>query len=261
MKITAVITTFNRPDKLIKAVASVENQTRLPDELIIIDDNSDEETQKFCRNLTAKFPVIYFHNDKNMGACFCRNQAIERTRGDYIAFLDDDDEWLPKKLQIQYETAVNENADLIYTAVQTINNKNNAKKYFHKKTPFLPAKIAILLLNYPGSTSSLMFKSKFLRSIGGFDSKLPALQDYEISMRAIRNGAKVVGIDKVLVNYGTANKYSIVSSSKKFFEASKILLKRCPKRYLPFKFIGLFRSFLSRLKFKSFRESLFAKNQ
>ncbi|MCL1945747.1 MAG: glycosyltransferase family 2 protein [Chitinivibrionia bacterium] len=262
MKITATITTRNRVEQLKKAVKSVESQTLLPDELIIIDDNSSDGTKEYCENLqkNSKISIIYFRNEIQVGSNKCRNQAIERANGKYIAFLDDDDEWLAEKLQIQYETITKENADLVYTGVQmTDSDGKKISRHFHKKPLFLSPKIAILFINYPGTTSCLMFKSDFLKKTGGFNLNIPSLQDYEISVRAIRNNAKVAGVDKILVKYCNASNYSIISSPDKFFAASKIIIKNCPKIYLIFQIFGLTRLFLSRLKIKAFRNNLFRK--
>lgn len=241
MKITAVITTFNRLELLKKAIKSVENQTLLPDELIIVDDDSDDGTQKFCRNLSSKFPVIYFHNDKNMGACFCRNQAVERASSDYIAFLDDDDEWEADKLLKQKEFA-EKGFDLIYTAASF-----NGNIHFHGKFP-------ITLGNFAGITSTMMINLKKLRKIGGFDEKLPALQDYDLVIRLIKNSAKVKGIKISLVKYQPSGNANISGSPKNFFAASKIILSKTAFFAKPLQIIGLFRIFAQKfVKSREFR--------
>jgi len=243
MKITAVITTYNRLELLKKAIKSVENQTLLPNELVIIDDNSIDETQKFCQNLLTKFPVIYFHNNKNMGACFCRNQAIERASGDYIAFLDDDDEWEKDKLLEQKKIA-EKGFDLIYTAT-----KFNDKIHFHNPFP-------ITFGNFVGITSTMMINLKILRKIGGFDTNLPALQDYELIIRLIKNGARIKGIKIPLVKYQPSNNINISGSPQKFFVASKIILSKTAFFVKPLQFIGLFRIFAQKFaKSKEFRKT------
>ena len=255
MNITAVITTCNRLQRLKKAVASVENQTLLPDELIIIDDNSCDQTQEYCKNLQeiSKIPIIYSYNDFRAGSNVCRNQAIGRANGEYIAFLDDDDEWLPEKLQIQYETAKKDNADLVYTAV-ILSSRNNKKKYFHSSFPFAP-KLAIMLGNFVGITSAMMVKSEVLRKTKGFNVDIPSLQDYELVIRLINSNAKVKGIATPLVKYGTADDKNISVSSKGFFEASKIILRKTPIFYRPLQFLGIFRIFMQKLlKSKQFRK-------
>jgi glycosyltransferase involved in cell wall biosynthesis len=263
LKITAAITTYNRLEQLKKAIKSVENQSFLPEELIIVDDNSSNETQKFCENLTAKFPVIYFRNEKNMGAGNSRTQAIERANGDYIAFLDDDDEWETDKLLKQNEFA-EEKFDLIYTASKTFSEKNGIynfsdKIYFQKPFPF-PSKIAILFGNFAGITSTMMFNLNFLRKIGGFDGKFPALEDYELVIRAVNNGAKIKGIKFPLVKYRAANLQNVSASSNNVFVASKMILSKTSFYLKPFQFICILRIFAGEfVKSKKFRENFLKK--
>jgi glycosyltransferase involved in cell wall biosynthesis len=245
LKITAAITTFNRIEALKNAIKSVENQTFLPIELIIIDDNSNDETQKFCENLTVKFPIVYLRNEKNSGAPFCRNLAIKHASGDYIAFLDDDDEWEPDKLLKQKDFA-EKNFDLIYTAVSF-----GGKIHFHRKFP-------ITLGNFAGITSTMMINLQILRKIDGFDEKLPALQDYDLVIRLIKNGAKVKGINIPLVKYQPSKNGNISGSPKNFFAAAKIILTKTSIFYKPLQFMGLSRIFAQKIvKSKEFRRKVF----
>jgi len=249
MKITAAITTFNRSEQLKNAIKSVENQSFLPSELIIVDDNSTDETENFCKSFSSKFPVIYLRNNENKGACFCRNWAIKQASGEYIAFLDDDDEWESGKLSEQNEFA-EKKFDLIYTAA-----KFNNKIYFHKPFP-------ITLGNFVGITSTMMINLQFLRKIGGFDEKLPALQDYELVIRLINNGAKVKGIKIPLVKYYPPNNENISISAEKFFSASKIILSKTAFLAKPLQFFGLFRIFMQKfIKSKEFRANIWKKGK
>jgi glycosyltransferase involved in cell wall biosynthesis len=253
-----VITTCNRLNKLKKAVKSVENQVFLPNELIIVDDNSHDGTQEYCENLkeVSKIPIIYFRNNFRVGSNVCRNQAIERASGEYIAFLDDDDEWFPEKLRIQYETVKKENADLVYTGVK-MTDSGRKKIYFHNPFPFTP-KFAIMFGNFVGITSTMMIKSEMLKETGGFDCSIPSLQDYELIIRLINNNANVKGIKIPLVEYGSTNNKNVSVSSRNFFKASKIILKKSPIIYRPLQFIGLLRIFSQKLiKTENFRENLF----
>ena len=257
MKITAAITTRNRLEQLKKALESVENQTLLPDELIIIDDNSSDCTKEYCEKLQtiSKIPMIYFHNDIQTGSNKCRNQAIERANGEYIAFLDDDDEWFDEKLQIQYETAKKENADLVYTAVK-LSCENHKKIYFHNPFPF-PHKIAIMLGNFVGITSTMMINLKLLKKNGKFDDDIPMLQDYELIIRLINNNAKIKGIKIPLVKYCPTNNKNISVSPRKFFIAAKMILKKTPVIYKPLQFLGLLRIFTQKfVKSDKFRRKL-----
>jgi len=251
VKITAAISTYNRLGMLKKAIVSVENQTFLPCELIIVDDNSSDGTKEYCENLSLDFPVIYLRNDKNSGVSFSRNRAIEQASGEYIAFLDDDDEWLSEKLQKQNEFAEN-GFDLIYTALTT---QKNDKIYFHRRFP-------VFLGCFAGSTSTMMFNLATLRKIGGFDPRIESMEEYDLLIRLVRNRAKIKGIRVVLVKYFMADSGKLSGSLKKYFSSAKIIMSKTPFFLKPLQFMGLFRIFAQKtVKLREFREVLFKKRK
>jgi glycosyltransferase involved in cell wall biosynthesis len=93
VKVSLVITTYNNPSWLKKAAESALHQTRLPDEVLIADDGSDEKTAAMVKNFaeSTPFPVIHvWQEDKGFRAAKIRNKAISRSTGDYIILLDGD---------------------------------------------------------------------------------------------------------------------------------------------------------------------------
>ena len=99
-KISVIITTHNRAHKVSHAIQSVLAQTRLPDEIIIVDDGSTDETSHVLDGFRDRATVII---QPNMGFAEARNSGFSKSSGDYIAFLDDDDEWYPWKLELQLQ--------------------------------------------------------------------------------------------------------------------------------------------------------------
>lgn len=103
MTASVIITTFNRPLFLQRAVKSVLAQS-VPAEIIIVDDNGvGTDPQIETRALLKGMPdnIVYLPLEKNSGACTARNKGVEAARGKYIFFLDDDDEFLPNKVEVQ----------------------------------------------------------------------------------------------------------------------------------------------------------------
>ena len=103
-KVSAIITTHNRLELLIKAINSVLNQTYENIELIIVDDNSTDGTRTYIQKLLLEnkdISYIYISPDDSKGGNYARNLGINAASGEYIAFLDDDDEWLVDKIQKQ----------------------------------------------------------------------------------------------------------------------------------------------------------------
>ena len=117
--ISCIITTYKRPISILKrAIDSIVSQTYKNIELIIVNDApQDTELEEEIKNLLDEYktiPIVYIVNNKNMGACYSRNAGITKARGKFIAFLDDDDEWLPTKLKKQYELMIKADVDLVY---------------------------------------------------------------------------------------------------------------------------------------------------
>jgi glycosyltransferase involved in cell wall biosynthesis len=98
MKISAVIPAYNCEAHIARAIDSVLNQTHPADEIIIVDDGSSDDTVQAVRSYGDKVTLI---QQENAGASAARNTGIEAATGNWIAFLDADDEWLPDMLQRQ----------------------------------------------------------------------------------------------------------------------------------------------------------------
>ena len=94
--ISAIVLTFNRADLLGEAIASIEGQTRPPDEILILDDGSTDETRALVESLGSRVRYVY---QENRGLPASRNIAVRTVTGELIAFLDSDDVWLPGHLE------------------------------------------------------------------------------------------------------------------------------------------------------------------
>ena len=99
-QVSVIIPTYNRAHLLSRAIKSVLNQTFQDFEIIIVDDASTDDTDKLVVSFHDS-RVRYIQHEKNHGGGAVRNSAIKQAQGDYIAFLDSDDEWLPEKLEKQ----------------------------------------------------------------------------------------------------------------------------------------------------------------
>jgi glycosyltransferase involved in cell wall biosynthesis len=109
--ISVVIPAYNCAAYIGRAIDSVLRQTRLPEEIIVIDDGSSDNTAEVIVAYGDKVKLI---RQENAGASVARNAGIKAAKGNWIAFLDGDDEWLPNKLQLQIEH-LNRNPDLDWT--------------------------------------------------------------------------------------------------------------------------------------------------
>jgi len=184
-QISAIITTHNRATLLVNAINSVLNQTFKDFEMLIVDDASKDNTEEVVKTFTdSRIRYIKILPDDSKGGNYARNIGIKEAKGKYIAFLDDDDEWLPEKLEKQLEVfEKDEKIGLVYTGVIYI--------YDNKRQEVCPAcpkrgnlsKDILLSGNCLGPLSVLMVKKKKLEEIGLFDIEMPASQDYDIYVR------------------------------------------------------------------------------
>ena len=101
MFVSVIIPTFNRKNFVPKAIESVLKQSYKKYEIIIVDDGSGDGTQDY---VGSNFPMVRLISQSNRGVSAARNTGILHSKGDWIAFLDSDDQWLPKKLEYQINT-------------------------------------------------------------------------------------------------------------------------------------------------------------
>ena len=100
-KISVIIPTHNRADLLPRAIKSVQDQTRAVDEIIVVSDGSTDNTEETVKKIAeqdSRIQLIAYYPGHNGN--YARNRGIEAATGEFIAFLDDDDEWLPRKTEL-----------------------------------------------------------------------------------------------------------------------------------------------------------------
>ena len=135
-KVSVIIPTYNRAAFLRLAIASVLNQTFQNFEIIVIDDASQDHTREVVNSLSDT-RIRYIRHEGNRGVAVSRNTGVVNAKGSYIAFLDDDDEWFPEKLQKQFDLleACQPIVGVVYTGAFIIeeSSKRVLAKVFPKK--------------------------------------------------------------------------------------------------------------------------------
>ena len=248
--ISIIIPTCNRADLLKYAIESILYQTYEKMEIIVIDDASSCDNLTVINNFNA--PIVYHRFKTNQGGNVCRNKGVELASSEYIAFLDDDDTWSSKKLEKQYKLMIRNNIDLSYTGKNIITvNKELTERYSFNEPNYINLKKSIMLRNFIGTTSSIMLKKDKFLDIGGFNTSLPALQDYEFYIRFIYNDFSVLGIDESLVNYFIYKKNTTISKSmkKKLIAIKIILYENYDKVYIPLLVFSLIKNILKSILF------------
>ena len=127
-RISVIIPAYNRANLLPRTIDSVARQTLLPDEVIIVDDESPDDTKAVCEQLIntykGKLNIIYTRHEVNKGEGGARNTGMRLAQGDYWAFLDSDDEWLPDKLQRQVMFLKDTKADGVFCETYLVESEN-----------------------------------------------------------------------------------------------------------------------------------------
>lgn len=198
--VSIIIPTFGRSFTLKRAIDSVLLQTYKNFEIIIVDDNNPNtegriETEKIISEYKDNPLINYLQHKENKNGAAARNTGIDNSKGDYICFLDDDDSFLPEKLEKQvYFLEKNKEFDAVYCGYYK-GNKQNHYKMIGNLTKEL------LLMMYEPVTSTLMFSRKSILKINGFNENFKRHQDYELMLRFFEH-YKVGFVDDFLVDIG-----------------------------------------------------------
>jgi glycosyltransferase involved in cell wall biosynthesis len=186
MKISVIIPTHNRPSGLKEAIESVCHQTRKPEEIIIIDDASDLETQNLINSLAKENPDIKSErNSSSKGPAYSRNRGVNLAQGDIVMFLDDDDTWETNKIESQLQVfSQNDQIGLVYSGRLVVSIANRGK-VLYKIKPLAEGNLypQILYKNVIGVTSSVAIRKVLFDKMGGFDENLSAREDYDLWIR------------------------------------------------------------------------------
>lgn len=185
--VSVLIPAFNAQDTIQRAVDSVLNGGNLPEEIIIYDDASTDETLSVIRGLYGENDKIkIIPAESNMGAGIARQRLLEHASGDLIAFLDADDEWLVNKLLKQVEIMNSEKTDLCICGYEIYNSYH---QYIGTRVP--PKKINYLTMHFANwiPTSMVLFRSRLKNSKKMSD--LRQRQDYAFWLNLLRSNPKM----------------------------------------------------------------------
>jgi teichuronic acid biosynthesis glycosyltransferase TuaG len=195
--VSVIISTYQRPDECERALRSVLDQTEPPLEVLICDDGSaDETTERFHEWGLQDTKVRYLRLAQNTGTpASARNLGINRARGAWVAFLDDDDTWFPGKLARQREAMASTPADVIATNALCSDGSLN---YENAPALLVPSRAEILRAN-PVITSSVLVRRSLIR----FPTArwLRGIEDYAAWLELADRGARFLVLGEPLVSY------------------------------------------------------------
>ncbi len=195
--ITIVTPTHNRPDLLLRAVRSVLAQTYSNWELVIVDDASEEKMAEVLQDLLQQHTNIrVLRNEQSLGACATRNRGIAAAKGEYVAFLDDDDEYTPERLERLMEK-LRDGGNWSFVCSDYHELRPGGPRVSRKSG--LITLERVLWLNV--TTPSVLTYKTYLDDVGGFDTNLVAAQDYDLFTRLIKAFGPAYRLADVLYTY------------------------------------------------------------
>lgn len=236
VRIDAVITTRSRGGALERAVASVIAQTIPVACLIVVDDNSSETserdfTRQLCKRAATRIPIRLIEADRSWGSNICRNAGIEAASSEYVAFLDDDDEWLDQKVEVLVSLLSQKSFGLIYSDYNIVDDTTG--RVWTKHLPRARnLRQQLYRRNICAPTSGLVLR----RDLGlRFDPEALAAQDYDLCLRAMDAGISFKHLKEPLFRYHihsggtiTLNRYRRWSAVKNLYRLRSRIADRNP---------------------------------
>lgn len=207
-KVSAIITTHKRDPSIVKrALLSVTGQTYQNIEIIIVDDSPPDykmrdSVERMIHDVEKETgrTILYIRHSKCLGACAARNTGLIRSTGSIIGYLDDDDEWMPEKVEVMLKGFSSESIALVYCDFETCSMPEGTVS--PKKRGMHTGRVyeSLILGNYIGSTSFPLIRRDCLISVGAFDEEMPSSQDYDAWLRLAQR-YEINYVERILNRY------------------------------------------------------------
>lgn len=197
-----IIPCYNAEKYIIETIRSLINQTYSNWELIIVNDGSTDNSLAIIKEFAEKDKRISFIDKSNSGVSHSRNKGLEKSKGDFIAFLDADDIWKPKYLEKQITNLQTNQYTISYTACQLINQNGEKlnQQIRGENNPQLDD-FLIQKANYNTNPSGIVYKKECFEKVKGFDVNLSNNADQDILIQMLAKGNSIGYIDELLWNY------------------------------------------------------------
>lgn len=218
-QVSVIITTYRRNDRLRKCIDSVLNQTHVPNEIIVVHDGYSKSYQEFAssnyKEEQGRSYIRFMHTQNWMGRpAPGRNFGIENSKFDYVCFCDDDDVWMPRKLEMQVEHLESYEPDAVFTQVREFQNNEEINYLLEDSdaitNDFCQIKLPNFLDGRGLALSTAMIRRKVIpESMFPESNFCKAFEDWALWINLLLNNSVINVLDKELVFYLVNNPSSI----------------------------------------------------
>jgi glycosyltransferase involved in cell wall biosynthesis len=222
ISVSVVIPSYNHADKIVHAVNSVLAQTHLPDEIIVVDDGSVDDTQQILIPFKDRIRILF---QENRGVAAARNVGIAASSSQWIAFLDADDIWLPNKIAAQIEQIKTLDEDIggIYSRFQIRSDHFSLLSDLPPRAGVLSLR-DVLLRNWIG-LSTVVVRRDVLDQLGGFDEQLRTVEDWEMWLRILASNWRFSYLREPLMIYSLSD-VALHSDAERNWKNSRRLFEK-----------------------------------
>ena len=197
--VSVIIPVYNGADEVRRAIDSALAQTKVSVEVIVLNDGSKDETASVLQEYGDRIRAV---NQHNSGLSKTRNNGIALATGEWVAFLDHDDYWLPEKLSLQLQAAERTGFDIVYTnagnfgdvgRVSELRSEPQAMKEGDLLEPLLQDNFIVV--------SSVMIRRAVIQDIGCFDTSLPSVEDWDLWLKLSARGIRFAAVGQPVTMY------------------------------------------------------------
>jgi glycosyltransferase involved in cell wall biosynthesis len=203
-RVSVIIPALNAANVIVETLESLRAQTFQDFEAIIVDDGSTDATAEIARRFCESDPRFLLFQQSHGGTAVARNTAIEKSRGEWMAFLDADDVWLPQKLERQMTlSAEDPRVNFLFSNYYFWDVQRDSSTVYYRDHRPLPDGNALrqLIFGDVYRTSTVMVRRQTLLDVGLFDPALKFCQDWDLWLRIARRGICAKGLRQPLVRY------------------------------------------------------------
>lgn len=200
--VSVIMPCFNSSAHIADSVASALGQSYAPVELIVVDDGSTDDTPRILQRLTEDYgDRLRVFTQPNSGPYPARNLALQKARGEFIAFLDADDYWDPDFLEKLHSAIVQNGVDVAYCGWQNVGDNTPGDK------PYVPAPyedgdlVARFLDGCPWPIHAALMRRSIIEKINGFSERYFSSMDYDLWLRLLTATQRIIEVPKVLAYY------------------------------------------------------------